>query len=338
MAVLQIIGTASDWASDCTLASDYLPNRRELFPDCSSHPYCPDCHSYRVCPASLTQMKHLPLQSSLGAALGLRPVASIPEEEVALPLTGELDLEYIRSLCTLESRFWSEIHAPGKVGGPCRGAFRSAPLQLFKHWLVFAIFTCQHVLTCAFLLSLLPALPLCGAWADVPQGPKEDPSRIHGLHVRRHGRGNDAACGGARGPLPALDQVNSLLRVKAGLAMPCTDSSSDFPPSGRARLRYHAPALTVSSDFPPSGGAGLRLRLSSTSSFPASRCWASSPHSSPTSTRTSWAPLPSIPWRRAMTGRSELNALLLDIHSSSFGSRSCACLMPWPFLLLRAAV
>ena len=26
-----------------------------------------------------------------------------------------LDLEYIRSLCTLERRFWSETHAPGMV-------------------------------------------------------------------------------------------------------------------------------------------------------------------------------------------------------------------------------
>ena len=52
-------------------------------------------------------------------------VDTIPEEEPGSNLHSQLmtsgseiavlDLDYIRSLCTLDKRFWSEIHAPGTV-------------------------------------------------------------------------------------------------------------------------------------------------------------------------------------------------------------------------------
>ena len=39
----------------------------------------------------------------------------LPNHPVSVDAGAALDLEYIRSLCTLERRFWSEIHAPGAV-------------------------------------------------------------------------------------------------------------------------------------------------------------------------------------------------------------------------------
>ena len=43
---------------------------------------------------------------------------SVVPEEGSKP-AGEqqqIDLEHIKTLCTLDQKYWSEIHAPGKVG------------------------------------------------------------------------------------------------------------------------------------------------------------------------------------------------------------------------------
>jgi hypothetical protein len=74
-----------------------------------------------------TSSKH-ELETSTSQQVGLVPrdVGTIDEEGVVLGpqmiAVGPLDLEHIKTLCTLEPRFWSEIHAPGKVREEIQGS------------------------------------------------------------------------------------------------------------------------------------------------------------------------------------------------------------------------